>query len=151
MEYHGMVPVHNLECPPHTRFQFQGSNQDWNRYIGTMIISKSGLTRTTRTQMDAITRRYNYSLKHREYPYRRTIVQDPKPLSKETELRIDFLSFLEQATCHFNGLSLEEKYGLLDSLRAIVPEKEDMVEEQTKFTNQKGRLLKKVDKKKLNL
>ncbi|GFH50981.1 predicted protein [Chaetoceros tenuissimus] len=151
MEYNGIAPVHNIDCSFHTRFQLQGSNEDLNKYIGIIYISKSGFSRTSRTQMDAISRRYKYSLRHGKYPYRRTIVQDPQPPSEETELQIEFLSFFERATKHFNGLSSKEKYELLDSLGAIVPEKEDMAEEQTKFTNQKVQLLKTIDKKKLGL
>lgn len=116
LHYHGIAPIHNLECAMHTRFRFN-QNDDLNDIIGYFRITQSGIGFTEMEKIDAITQYYGYRLLHGLYPFFED--EDPPEL-EEANVDDKIVEKLEQIGRLCMGSQEEDKIIVLEKLDEIL-------------------------------
>lgn len=139
LEYHGIAPVHGMECTMHTRYHRPPTN-DWNTNIGYFRVAQSGFCFASDDQLNAIGRDYNYRLLNGVYPFFKS--DDEIPKLEESNIDVQFTRKLNKLAGKFIKLpTKEDKIELMEKLNDLLFDLSDVEEsEMSEVANDIGLL-----------
>ncbi|GFH45242.1 predicted protein [Chaetoceros tenuissimus] len=117
LHYHGIAPIHNIECAMHTRFRYN-QNDDWNNIIGYFRVTQGGIGFTDIERINAITQYYHYRLLNGVYPFFED--EEDQPELDETNVDDELLGKLELISKFCMGSQEEDKIMVLEKLDEIL-------------------------------
>lgn len=126
LEYHGIAPVHRIECAMHTRIKLE--NAAWNDNIGYFRVTQSGIGFANLEKVDAITLNYRYRLENGWYPFFKS--KDEKPELEEANLEKDLLVVNDAIAGKFLQLQHEDRIRMLEKLQNVLSEFSSNVEDE---------------------